>query len=200
MLACVSSVQALDNTPILTLKESNMSLRTSLTASSSHADAASSPLLSSVLILGAVLGCLMLPSAAHAADQRNGNHDNGWHGQQQHQQQPRANDRHDGNRGKVVVQRRPVYTYYPQQYYRPQPQRVIYPVPRPQPILAPAYTYYRGPIVGDRMLVYTPVPEYVRVRLQPAPRGYYYTVYGDHVYLVRQNDNIIAQIISELLG
>lgn len=152
-----------------------------------------------LLSAGAILACLMLPHAAHA--QMYNNHSHGNTHQIVTQQVRHDNGNHNGwdnhRDNRVVVnvvrpQRQVVY-YYPQQYYRPAPV-VVYNQPVRYVQVQPRY------YVGDRLINCEPVPQDILYNLRPAPRGYYYGMQGRNVYLLRQNDNVIAQIFDALLG
>lgn len=153
-------------------------------------------LLNGFLATGAVIACLMLPHQARA-DNWNGNrhiegrsiaspqfnrHDNGNHNIHWRN----GNDRRYDVRNVYVPQRQIVY-YYPTQYYP------VYTPVRYEPV-RPVH------LVGDRLVNCQPVPQHILYRLQPAPRGYYYGYRDNNVYLLRQNDNVITQIISALLN
>lgn len=108
-------------------------------------------------------------------DHNDRNHGN-WNNNGNHwQQRPRV----------VYVPPRPTtYYYYPQQAYG-----------YAQPVYYNTPNYY----VGRRLVGYQPVPPlYVR-RLQPCPQGYYYSYHDNNVFMVRQHDNVIEQVISMLL-
>ena len=139
----------------------------------------------------AVLGALALPQDAFARDNnRDGNrHDNGRHyGWQKNDHDDHRGNNDHWNRNNYRVVRTP--QIYPR-YVTP---RYVYPN---HYVYRPVVVYPRH-YVGQRLVTYYPVPTHVRYRLAPVPRGYYYSYQDDNVFLVRQQDNVIAQIISLL--
>lgn len=141
----------------------------------------------SLFAAAAVIVSCALPQAAFADwnrgngrgydrhDDRDDRHDNGRRNNWRIREVPR----HYEAPRFVVVPQRPVYYYYPQQAYG-------YETLSPQ--------YY----VGQRLVSYQAVPQPVLYRLSPCPRGYYYSYHNNNVFMVRQQDNVIEQIISLL--
>lgn len=86
-------------------------------------------------------------------------------------------------------------------YGHSRPQQIVRYAP-PRPVYAPHYyaQYHpHHPYIGRRLVYYSPVPTYMIGYLQPAPRGYYYSMADQNIFLVSGYDNTIVQIISMLL-
>lgn len=100
----------------------------------------------------------------------------------------RDNDKKHDNRhdnGHHYGHNRYEYRYAsPPSYYMPRREVVYYPV-----------------YPGRRLIQYRPLPRPVAYyNLAPPPYGHYYSCDDRHVFLVRQNDNVIVQVLSLLIG